>query len=194
MKVAAFVLLAVMLGLSQTQKDHNDGLLARLSYRSSFVHDSNGPSRICFAVYEDGFYRLSKDGGDPATSPDSELGIRAAVQGKLSRGQLASLRAMLKEISPTEAGGGFVLDGAESLTAEFKRHGRTTNFTWIDADHRKLFPAAVAGLVKWLEDFKAENSSPVTLHELSDLPLCPPVNAKPLQPVMADLNGGCWGR
>jgi hypothetical protein len=92
---------------------------------------------------------------------------------------------MLRELKSGSEGGGLVLAGSESFTAEMGREGRTEHYTWVDADHLHPFPDSVSGLVDWLQTFKAQDSTPLTWHGLSDIPLCPPVTAKSLQPAIA---------
>ena len=185
--LVAFAILASMASLSQSETTHNNGLLARLSYRSTFVEDSAYPAQICFAVYENGVYRLLR--AEPVTifTPGYSQSGPSVFEGRLSKGQLARLRAMLRGLNFRSAGGGLVLEGSESFTAEVRHADKTAHYTWIDADHLHPFPGSVAGLVDWLQRFKAENSNPLTLHELSDVPLCPPMNAKPVQPAIAGL-------
>jgi hypothetical protein len=168
---------------SQSKHGTNAHILARLAYHSTFGRDSGG-DRTCFAVFEDGFYRFSRQGLDVEADL---LGNRLVVQGRLSPLQLARVKSMLRKLTGESAGGDIVLEEAESFTAEFKQDGELAQFTWAIADRRKSFPPAVSGLVKWLEDFKAENSHALRLREMSDLPLCPPVTTKPAQPEIAGL-------
>ena len=182
-----FATLASIASFSQSETTHNEGLLARLSYRSTFVEDSGQAAQICFAIYENGFYRLLR--AEPGTifKPGSSQIGPSVFEGRLSKGQLARLRAMLRELNFRSAGGGLVLEGSESFTAEVRHGGKTAQYTWIDADHLHPFSGSVAGLVDWLQRFNAGNSNPLTLRELSDVPLCPPMNAKPVQPAIAGL-------
>jgi len=58
---------------------------------------------------------------------------------------------------------------------------------WTDPDRRHPFPQAARAIVEWLQDFKAEGASPLTLRDLGAEPICPPGSLKPLQPTMAGL-------
>jgi len=170
-------------GFSQSEGETAGRVLARLSYNSTFMRDSSG-SRTCFAVFENGFYRLMREGVE--THGDL-LGKRSALQGNLSPRQLVRLEAMFRRLTRESAGSDIVLGDSESFTAEFRQDGKMTRITWVNGDGHKPFPPPVSGLVKWLEDFKAEKSHIVTLHEVSDLPLCPSFSTKPAQPEVAGI-------
>jgi hypothetical protein len=168
----------------------DDHVLARLAYRNSLA-DSMQNSQVCMAVYADGFYRLIRGANLSIAGSTPEIPGRMIVQGTLSRGQLARLKAMTREVNQEKShGGGVVLEGAEVFTAELSGDGRGSSLTWVDADHENPFPAAVSGLVKWLLDFKAVNSSSITLHELSDVAVCPRAGPKPVVPTVAELEKG----
>jgi hypothetical protein len=69
------------------------------------------------------------------------------------------------------------------------RDGKTVHSVWIDPDHERPFPDSAVRVVRWLQDFKAQGSSPVILRELSDQPICPLASEKPLRPVIGSLKG-----
>jgi hypothetical protein len=165
-------------------KEHNPGdLLARLSYNSTYVWDvsEERSPQICFALYRDGHYRISRK------SRRTQGGVET-LQGTLSPDQLIRLRTLLKSL-PLQIGEvGAIRKASESLTAEVVRDGKTVHFVWIDPDHERPFPDSAIRVINWLQDFEAQGSSPLTLRELSDQPICPSASEKPLHPVIASVH------
>jgi hypothetical protein len=189
---STLLMLAALLasGMCFAQSEHNP-LVARISYRSTFVEnlgDGRSP-QICFAVYEDGYYRLTKIELDPVLFGPAPLSPVRTVQGRLSEAQLKHLVSMVGELNGKSSDGGLVLEGSESFTAEVVNEDKGMHYMWIDPDHLRPFPNSVVNLVRWLQAFKAPYAVPLTLHELSDQPVCPPASEKPLRPTLAELGG-----
>jgi hypothetical protein len=180
-----FALLASGIGVAQSKQ--RNPVLARLSYRNAFFEDRSQQSpRICFSVYENGMYLLSRS--KIATgSPENDQLI---ARGNLSVRQLNRLKTMLKGLNSdleNQGMGDVVRQGSEWFVAEVAEGSKTKHYTWLDADHLNPFPEPVASLLGWLQDFKAQDSIRLKLHELSDVQICPSTNENPL-PIIADLN------
>ncbi|MFZ0297190.1 MAG: hypothetical protein WAM13_02455 [Candidatus Sulfotelmatobacter sp.] len=183
--IAMLVALALLNAPAPAQsKEHTpDDLLARLSYNSTYVWDvsENRSPQICFALYRDGYFRISRRSRRVQDGTES-------LQGTLPQDQLARVQTLLKNLN-SQTGVGTIYKASESLTAEVMRDGKIVHFLWIDPDHERPFPDSVARVVDWLQDFAPQGSSPLTLRELSDQPICPSASEKPLHPVMASAQG-----
>jgi hypothetical protein len=165
-------------------KDHApDDLLARLSYNSTYFWDvsEDRSPQICFALYGDGYFRILKRSSRVQDGTES-------LQGTLPPDQVTRFRTLLKNLD-SQTGVGTIHKASESLTAEVMRDGKIVHFLWIDPDHERPFPDSVARVVNWLQDFAPQGSSPLTLRELSDQPICPSASEKPLHPVVASIQG-----
>jgi len=167
--------------VAQVKPSDPGKILTRISYRTTYGIDwreQKGSPQICFALYRNGYYRLSRmtDSGPQG------------LQGTLSADQVSRLGEMLRDLSAQHREDGLVLRGSESLVVEMATNGK--RYAWVDADHRSPFPVPVAQVVRWLQEFKAQDETPLTLRELSDQPICPPASEKRLQPAVAKLNGG----
>ncbi|HKW17294.1 MAG TPA: hypothetical protein VJO35_07300 [Terriglobales bacterium] len=179
-----FALLLSSLCFAQTTQ-HDDHLLARISYQSSFLLESGRPSHICIAVYESGLYRLSAiemvKNRDSLNPP--------ILQGTLSKEDLDHFRGLLHNLrSNQRPENGIILQGRESFIADVASSGKSVRYTWINADHRDPFPGAIRKVIYWLLDFKPRDSTAFTLHELSDVQRpCPALNESPVQPIVAGL-------
>ncbi|MGA9542546.1 MAG: hypothetical protein WBQ85_03205 [Candidatus Sulfotelmatobacter sp.] len=181
--LAALAFLSAPAAPAQSKEHNPDDLLARLSYNSTYVWDvseARSP-QICFALYRDGYFRISRRSRQVQDGTES-------LQGTLPQDQLARLRTLLKNLD-SQTGVGTIYKASESLTAEVMREGKIIHFLWIDPDHERPFPDSVARVVNWLQDFAPHGSSPLTLRELSDQPICPSASEKPLHPVMASVEG-----
>ena len=180
--VASFVAITSGICLAQSMKSRPDNLLARLSYRGADIVDwryQKDYPQVCLALYRNGYYRISRmtEGGTEA------------LQGTLPDLQFARIDNLLKRLDFSSNEGGIVRQRSESLVAEIVRDGEIRRYVWVDPDHLRPFPESAVRVVKWLQNFKAQGAAPVTLRELSDAPICPPASAKPIQPVVAGLNG-----
>lgn len=186
--IAALALLNSPTASAQAKEHSPDDLLARLSYSSTYVWDVNQDRspQICFALYRDGYYRMSRK------SRKTQDGTET-LQGKLSQDQLTRLRTLLKSVDLQTGEVGTIRKASESLMAEVVRDGKTVHFVWIDPDHERPFPDSAVRVVNWLQDFEAQGSSPLTLRELSDRPICPSASEKPLHPVIASVHGMSGG-
>ncbi len=169
------------LGIASAQSKEHRPLLARLSYRTSYAVDGRDRKQfypqICFALYVSGEYRLSR-----VTNDGSE-----SFQGSLSEGELSRVRKMLETLGPESSEGGIIRRGSESVIAEVVSDTETMRYVWVDPDHERAFPGSVMTIVNWLQNFKTEGASPITIRELSEQPICPPASGKPVQPVVAGL-------
>ncbi|MGA2374962.1 MAG: hypothetical protein ABSF72_05545 [Candidatus Sulfotelmatobacter sp.] len=181
--LAALAFLNAPAAPAQTKEHSPDDLLARLSYNSTYVWDvsDDRSPQICFALYRDGYFRISR------RSRQAQDGT-VSLQGTLPPDQLTRFRTLLKNLD-SQTGVGTIYKASESLTAEVMRDGKIVHFLWIDPDHERPFPDSVARVVNWLQDFAPQGSSPLTLRELSDQPICPSASEKPLHPVVASVEG-----
>jgi hypothetical protein len=173
--------------ISFGQSKQRNPVLARLSYRNAFFEDRSQQSpRICFSVYENGMYLLSRSKITTGSPENDQL----IARGNLSVRQLNRLKTMLRGLNSdleNQGIGDVVRQGSEWFVAEVAEGSKTKHYTWLDADHLNPFPEPVANLLYWLQDFKAQNSTRLTLHELSDVQICPSRNENPL-PIISDLN------
>lgn len=166
---------------SAQSKEHNP-LLARVSYSGKF-------SKICFSVYQNGeFFRQSSD-GITLIDPDAVDGLRT-WQGKLSEEQLTQLTALLQKIDfRPQQRSGLVFNGADWFVAEIPQDHKIKHYSWVNADEQDPFPQSVLDVVKWLENFKAQNARLLSSRAgLSSLRICPSMSMQPVQPVIAGLS------
>jgi len=180
--IVILLVLAFRPCLAQSADRDSHEILVRISYRSTYGVDwreQQASPRVCFALYSDGYYRLSKM---------TENGTRA-FHGTLSKNQLSRVSEMLKRLYPQKREDGIVRQGAESVMVEFTTSAK--RYTWTDADHRGPFPESLDELVRWLQVLRTPDESPLRLRELSDQPICPAAFEKPLQPTVAGLSGTC---
>jgi hypothetical protein len=164
----------------QSSEQTPTNLLARLSYDSTYVTDERGQphfsqnfSRICFEVYRDGRYRISR----------MALGRTENLRGTLSEEQLSNVGSFLKKVDFDSKGGGIVRQGSETFVAEIVRGGQTVRFIWVDPDHHRPFPAAAESVIRWLQEFKAQGATALTAPESSTMQICPRMSDRPVQPV-----------
>ena len=175
------VLLAAVTASAQVKRNADDGILARLSYSNTMMEYSGAAQvrRVCFAVYDSGFYRLWRP---DATNlgldvPDP---VHVIFQGALTKEQIRQLGAMLKNLNLNSHGDGFIQQGAESFLAELVNAGRPERFNWVNPDHRRPFPPAITRVVDWMQDFQPYDAVKVTLRDLSEISVCPSANENPL--------------
>lgn len=175
------VLLAAVAASAQVKKNADDGIRARLSYSNTMMEYSGAaqPRRVCFAVYDSGLYRLWRPDATNLGLDDPDP-VHVIFQGALTKEQMRQLGAMLKNLNLNSDGDGFIQQGAESFLAELVNAGRTERFTWVNPDHRRPFPPAIARIVDWMQDFRPHNAAKVTLRDLSDISVCPSANENPL--------------
>ena len=164
----------------QSNAQTPNNLLARLSYDSTYVTDERGQphfsqnfSRICFEVYRDGRYRISR----------MALGRTENLRGTLSEEQLSNVGSLLKKVDFDSKGGGIVRQGSETFVAEIVRGGQTVRFIWVDPDHHRPFPAAADSVIRWLQEFKAQGATALTAPESSTMQICPRMSDRPVQPL-----------
>lgn len=180
-RLVRVILPALIAGTCFAQVKSRDSreLLTRISYRSTYGGDwrgQEGSPQICFALYRSGYYRLSRL---------TEFGAQA-FQGTLAKDQVSRVGEMFKKLKAQHREDGIIREGSESVVVEVA--GKEKRYAWVDADHRSPFPESVFELVRWLQGFNAEDAAPLTLHELSDQPICPPASEKLLQPTVAGLS------
>jgi hypothetical protein len=156
--------------------------LARLSYDSTYVTEERGQprfsqnsSRICFEVYRDGRYRISR----------MALSRTENLRGTLSEEQVSQVASLLKKVDFDSKGGGIVRQGSETFVAEIVRGGQTARFIWVDPDHHRPFPDAAESVIRGLQEFKAQGATALTAPESSTMQICPRMSDRPVQPVAA---------
>jgi hypothetical protein len=151
-------------------------LLARLSYDSTYVSEERGQqysSRLCFEVYRDGHYRISR-----VTKKGTEN-----LGGTMPQEQVSQLANLVKKIDFDSKGGGIVRLGSETFVAEIARGDKTRRYIWVDPDHHRPFPDPATDVIQWLQDFKAQGATPLTASERSMMQICPRMSDNPVQPV-----------
>jgi hypothetical protein len=100
---------------------------------------------------------------------------------------------MLENLDFQSNGGAVTRNGAEVFIAEGVRKRKTVHYVWIDPNHERPFPNSAMSVVKWLQDFKPEGSSPLTVRELSDQPSICPLASKPMLPLLASSSPAVTG-
>ena len=160
----------------QSNEQTANNLLARLSYDTTYVTEERGQphfSRICFEVYRDGRYRISR----------MALGRTENLRGTLSEEQVSQVASLLKKVDFDSKGGGIVRQGSETFVAEIVRGGQTARFIWVDPDHHRPFPEAAESVILWLQEFRAQGATALTAPEASTMQICPRMSDRPVQPV-----------
>ena len=164
-------------------------LLVRLSY------ERWPGQQTCISVFQDGDYRI--------ITPSNTTGDRLRLKGKMADDQLLRLKKMLaapgfRSLSSNAAG--MIRDHAENFRAEVSRveqfEGDKTQvhpgtlpppprrLHWLNADDESPFPAPIAKLVDWMENFKAKNAKPFDDREFRE-DVCPSVGLSLVQPSVA---------
>src|SRR5580693_2514572 len=92
--LAALAFLHVPAAPAQAKEHTPDDLLARLSYNSTYVWDvsEDRSPQICFALYRDGYFRISRRSRQVQDGTES-------LQGTLPPDQLARVRTLLKNLA-----------------------------------------------------------------------------------------------
>lgn len=169
-------------------------LMVRLSYE-------RWPGKqACISVSQDGDYRI--------LSPSNTSGDRLRLKGKMADDQFLRLKKMLgapafRSLSSNHAG--MIRDHAENFRAEVSRvelqpafqfegnkssvHPRSLpapprRLHWLNADDESPFPAPIAKLVDWMENFKPKNAKPFDYWEFPE-DVCPSVGFSLVQPSVA---------
>lgn len=169
-------------------------LLVRLSY------ERWPRQQACISVSQDGDYRI--------LSPSNTSGDRLRLKGKMADDQLLRLKKMLgapafRSLSSNHAG--MIRDHAENFRAEVSRvelqpafqfegnkssvHPRSLpapprRLHWLNADDESPFPAPIAQLVDWMENFKPKGAKPFDYWEFPE-DVCPSVGFSLVQPAVA---------
>ena len=164
-------------------------LLVRLSY------ERWPGQQTCISVFQDGDYRI--------ITPSNTTGDRLRLKGKMADDQLLRLKKMLaapgfRSLSSNAAG--MIRDHSENFRAEVSRvepsegdktqvHPRSLpppprRLHWLNADDESPFPAPIAKLVDWMENFKAKNAKPFDDREFRG-DVCPSVGLSLVQPSVA---------
>jgi|SRR5271163_4865142 len=163
---------------------HSDSdLLARFSYESSLVSQPGRVERVCFAVSDSGDYRLVE-----ALSGPAHLWIR--LQGKLSDDKFKQLKSVILDASLRalpKSHGGLIRQESENFAAQipsgWQGSESTLRLRWLNADGESPFPAPMARVIKWLQDFKPELGKHFEEAEFPDV--CPSGGLQLLQPSVA---------
>lgn len=177
---ATLILLISVFALGQSTALKTDSLYARLSYTTGHGIDWNqqpGNPRICIALYRSGYYQLSRL---------TEMGTET-LQGMLSKDQRWHFRRLVESLDFQSSEGAVTRKGAEIFLAEVVHNRTTTRYAWVNPDDERPFPSSAVGIVKFLQDFKPENASPLTVRELGDQPSICPVASNP-SPAMASVS------
>jgi hypothetical protein len=156
--------------------------------------------KICISVSEDGDYRI--------VSPSNTTGESVRLKGKMADDHSQRLKKMLgapgfRSLSSNDAG--MILGHAENFRAEVSRVGLQPAFQfedgksrvhprflpapprrlhWLNADDESPFPAPIAKLVDWMENFKPKNAKPFDDWEFPQ-DVCPSVGFSLVQPSVA---------
>jgi hypothetical protein len=185
LRVLALLVLTLLYSANtqaQANEQSPDALVARLSYQSTYGVDwrlQQASPRICFALYRSAHYRMLRL---------NEQGAET-LQGTLSENEVGSLGTMLRRIDSENSPGGIIRQGSESFIAEVSHGRRTVRFLWVDPDHTRPFPDSAVNLVSWLQDFQALGSSPLSLKELGEEPICPTAAKNPFRPLITKFQG-----
>jgi hypothetical protein len=168
-------------------------LLVRLSY------ERWPGQQICISVSQDGSYHI--------ISPSKATGP-VRLKGKMVDDQLLRLKKMLaapafRSLSSNHAG--MIRNHAENFRAEVSQvelqpafqfegdksavHPRSLpapprRLHWLNADDERPFPAPIAQLVDWMENFKPKNAKPFDYSEFPE-DVCPSVGLSLVQPTVA---------
>ena len=179
------LLVASIMAPAQSDKQRSDDLLARVSYQSTYAPSRSDwkSSRVCFALYRNGRYQLVK-----AAAEKTEV-----LQGTLSQDELRSISRMLRSLDPEKSSKGVVIENhSESFVALLGRKDGTESYIWTDPDRRRPFPKVTLRIVNWLQNFKAQNASPLPSNEMAEFSICPPASVTPV-PAVASLMGTLAG-
>ena len=170
---------------AQVYHSDNLSLLARLAYNNSAMTQPDTAAHICIAVFSDGGYRILR----------TVDGKTKYLQGKLASEKLEQLKNLL--VSPqlrdtSENHGGLIRKEAESFGAEISMPGRqsekgdrTFRLQWVNGDGDNPFPAAMAKVVNWLQDFEPTGGHEFDPDEFPNV--CPSVGLRMLHPLTASL-------
>jgi hypothetical protein len=167
-------------------------LLVRLSY------ERWPGQQICISVSPDGGYHI--------ISPSKTAVGPVRLKGKMADDQLLRLKKMLaapafRSLSSNHAG--MIRNHAENFRAEVSQvelqpafqfegnksavHPRSLparRLHWLNADDESPFPAPIAKLVDWMENFKPKNAKPFDYSEFPE-DVCPSVGLSLVQPSVA---------
>ncbi|HTT23504.1 MAG TPA: hypothetical protein VMG82_31540 [Candidatus Sulfotelmatobacter sp.] len=188
-----FTVLLLATGVTWAQVPSLDSdLLVRLSY------ERWPGQQICISVSQAGDYRI--------VSPSHITTDPVLLKGKMADNPLLHLKKLLaahafRSIPANHAG--MIRDHAENFRAEVWRvemppafrlldvptgHPRTPpgpprRMHWLNADDESPFPAPIARLIEWMENFKPKNAKPSDNTDFSDV--CPSVGLSYVQPSVA---------
>jgi hypothetical protein len=188
--LGAFLLATAVAWSQEPYHTLNPDLLVRLSYESGWPGQ-----QICISVSQDGDYRI--------VVPGRVDTVR--LHGKMSEDQLLSLKNMLtapgfRSLSPNDAS--MIRNHAENFRAEIWRVEMPPAFKlldapaaqlrtppapprqmhWLNADDENPFPAPIAKIVDWMQNFKPKNAKPL---DSSFGDICPFVGYSLVQPSVA---------
>ncbi len=168
-KVCMVILCAAMWQIcsaSQSNDQHLNNVLARLSYTSTYaaISGQQHSPRICFEIYRNGGYRVSR----------MTNGTTDTLRGTLTQDELGSVMGLVKGLDfDNRQGGSVIRQGSESFVAETTSGDQTKRYEWLDPDHQRPFPESTLGVINWLQDFKAQGAKRLVVPEFSADPICP---------------------
>ncbi|MGO8819538.1 MAG: hypothetical protein ACLQVG_33305 [Terriglobia bacterium] len=164
--VAGLAILIPSVGLAQSDRPVSDGLIARLSYASTYMvnwRQTEASPHVCIALYRSGHYQVVLE---------REKGTEF-LQGELSKDQLLHVTRMLEDLDFESSEASLIRRGSESFEAEIHHSGETARYVWIDPDHQRPFPKSAIDVVHWLRNFKAAGAFPLPHGELNEQQICP---------------------
>jgi hypothetical protein len=166
--IIATVVTSPLFAQNDGRPAENATLVARLSYYSTwFVSaDQKTSPWICFAVFNDGRYRMLRRTAD---------GKIQRVQGVIVPEELGQIEAMLKSPSfralAGQRGPAVVRSGSETFMVEVPREKGVQRLLWMNPDHEDPFPPAAAQVVDWLQRFEPKHGERLVDTEFLDV--CP---------------------
>jgi hypothetical protein len=174
----------------QQQGLSDPNLLAKLSFDSSGVVESQGIEHICMAVSRDGAYRMIRRPVRDSLSSDPAR-LTERIQGAMSEQQLQQLKTLLDSSELRSLSGshsGIIRQSAQTFGAEIPISDKQVSdgvlhLQWVDGDGKSPFPPPVNKIVVWLHHFEPVNAKPLANLEVQDV--CPSVGLERLQPSVA---------
>lgn len=189
-----FLILSIVLPTTvlcqQADKPSDSEPLARLAYDTSAATQRGDLRHVCFAISNDGEYRIVRSTTDKPTE---------YLRGKMSKDQFQELKSLLssKEFrSQSGTHAGLIRQDSESFRAEMPTPLKTNadgsyvwppaeawRLEWLNADNAAPFPDSIAKVVNWLQNFEPKNGKEFSYTEFSDV--CPSGGMRLIQPTIA---------
>jgi hypothetical protein len=191
--IAAILLVASLSVAQQTKPSTDASLMARLSYDNSGFSQPGSVMHVCFAVSQDGDYRIVRSSDDN--------GHTRRLHGNMPKEEFRQLTNLLEAAdfrNLSGNGGGLVRKEAETFAAEIALDGRwhddghgtkwlepeSWRLQWLNADGESPFPNPVAKVVDWLKQFEPTNAKRFENTEFPDV--CPVRGLSLVQPSISE--------